>query len=169
MDLKKNKKKLKQKLKAQESARSRFHVYRSADKNAPFETWERVTNEPVSADFTDEDAKRRAKFYYYKLTEIYPEGGESPPYDQNTYTQNGRQMERTPETAVMGNYLYWSTDPDLPLDQWTKSEALITDENAALQSPVKETFYVYTVAVNFHGNPLGKPSGITKVIYKGKP
>ena len=168
MDLKKNKKKLKQKLKAQEKARSRFHVYRSEDKNAPFETWERITQTPVREDFTDEDAKRRAKFYYYKLTEIYDEGGESPPFHQNTYTQNGRLVERTPETAVMGNYIYWSTDPDLPHDQWTKSEELITDENASLQSPVKETFYVYSVAVNFLGNPIGSPSGITRVIYKGK-
>lgn len=169
MDLKKNKKKLKKRLEAQENARARFHVYRSADKNATFAEWERITKTPVREDFTDQDAKRRAEFYYYKLTEVGADGRETAPYDQNTFTQNGRLVERTPETAVMGNYIYWSTDPDLPRDQWTKSEELITDENAALQSPVKETFYVYSVAVNFLGNPIGSPSGITKVIYKGKP
>lgn len=169
MDLKKNKKKLKQKLQAQENARARFHVYRSADKNAPFSEWERITKTPVKEDFTDEDAKRRAKFYYYKLTEVGADGRETAPFDQNTFTQNGRLVERTPENAVMGSYLYWSTDPDLPLEEWTRAEQLATDENAVFQSPVKETFYVYSVAVNFLGEPLTKPSGITKVIYKGKP
>lgn len=164
MDLKKSRKKLKKKLQAQAAS---FYVYRSEDKNAPFEEWERVTPQPVKQDFIDEDAKRRAKFYYYKLAEVYAEGGEGAPFDQNTYVHNGRRVERTPETAVMGNYIYWSTDPDLPLDRWTKSDELITDENAALKSPVKETFYVYSVAVNFLGEPVGKPSGITKVIYKG--
>jgi hypothetical protein len=167
MDLKKNKKKLKQRAQAQENALARFHVYRSADKNAPFDHWERITKTPVREDFTDEDAKRRAKFYYYKLTEVGADGRETPPFDQNTFTQNGRLVERTPETAVMGSYIYWSTDPDLPLDQWTKSPELITDANPRLQSPVKETFYVYSVSVNFRGEELRR-TGITRVIYKGK-
>jgi len=165
MDLRKNRKKLKKRLQQQASA---FYVYRSEDKNAPFEDWERITDKPVSRDFTDEDARRRAKFYYYKIAEAYAEGGEGAPFDQNTYVHNGRRIERTPETAIMGSYIYWSTDPDLPLDEWTKTDDLITDDNASLQSPVKEDFYVYSVAVNFLGNPIGQPSGITKVIYKGK-
>jgi hypothetical protein len=165
MDFKKSRKKLKQKLRASEA---RMHVYRSPDKNAPFSEWERITREPIpEGTITDEDAKRRAKFYYYKLTKISPDGSESAPIDQNTYIQNGKRHERTPETAVMGNYLYWSTNPDLPLDQWTKIDELVTDENASFQSPVKETFYVYSVSVNFLGEELQR-SGITRVIYKGK-
>jgi hypothetical protein len=167
MDLKKSRKKIKQKLQARTAGG--VHVYRSEDKNAPFSQWERITNAPVQKDFTDEDAKRRGKFYYYKTVEIDHEGNEYPPQDRNTFVQNGKIVERTPENSVMGSYIYWSTDPDLPLDQWTKSEKLITDANASLQSPVKQTFYVYSVAVNFNGEPIGKPSGITRVIYKGKP
>ena len=167
MDLKKNKKKLKKRLEAQTGGG--VLVYRSADKNAPFAEWERITPAPVRRDFTDEDAKRRAKFYYYKTVEVDREGNEYPPVDQNTFRQNGKIVERTPENSIMGSYIYWSIDPDLPLEQWTRSEELITDENASLQSPVKQTFYVYSVAVNFLGEPLGKPSGITRVIYKGKP
>ena len=98
MDLKKSKKKLK---KRSQTASAGFYVYRSEDKNAPFEEWERVTDKPVNRDFTDEEAKRGAKFYYYKLAEVYPEGGEGAPFDQNTYVRNGKRIERTPETAVM--------------------------------------------------------------------
>ncbi|MGC2234791.1 MAG: hypothetical protein WA584_01350 [Pyrinomonadaceae bacterium] len=165
MDLKKSKKKLKKRL---QTASAGVYVYRSEDKNAPFEQWERITDKPVNRDFTDEDAKRRAKFYYYKLAEVYPEGGEGAPIDQNTYVHNGKRVERTPETAVMGSYLYWSTDMDLPQDEWTKVDELITDENASFQSPVKEDFYVYTSSVNFLGEEIQR-SGITRVIYKGKP
>jgi hypothetical protein len=164
MDLKKSRKKLRKRL----QARAGVYVYRSEDKNAPFSEWERITPKPVQKDFTDEDAKRRAKFYYYKLTEALAEGGESAPIDQNTFVHNGRRIERTPENAIMGSYLYWSTDPDLPLDQWTKVDELVTDENASFQSPVKENFYVYTISVNFLGEELHR-SGITRVIYKGKP
>jgi hypothetical protein len=165
MDFKKSRKKLKQKLR---DSQTRMHVYRSPDKNAPFEEWERITAEPIpEGTITDEDAKRSARFYYYKLTRVYPEGGESPPIDQNTFTQNGRRVERTPETAVMGSYLYWTTNPDLPPDEWTKIDELVTDDNASFQSPVKEDFYVYFVSVNFHGEEIQR-SGVTKVIYKGK-
>lgn len=157
-----NKKKLRQKQK-----KPRMHVYRSADENAPFETWERITAEPIpEGTITDEDARRTAKFYYYRLTKVYPDGSESEPFDQNTFIQNGRRVERTPETAVMGSYLYWSTDPDLPLDEWTKTGELVTDQNTTFKSPVKEDFYVYSVSVNFLGEPLER-TGITKVIYKG--
>jgi hypothetical protein len=157
-----------QKLRASEP--SNIHVYRSEDKNAAFADWERVTDKPIrEGTFSDEEAKRLGKFYYYKLTQIDAQGVESEPVDQNYYVQSGKQIERTPETAVMGNYIYWTTDPNLPLEKWTKDEKLITDENAALQSPVKEDFYVYSVAVNFLGEPIGKPSQVTKVIYKGKP
>ncbi|HEY0427263.1 MAG TPA: hypothetical protein VGC76_05615 [Pyrinomonadaceae bacterium] len=165
MDLKKSKKKLKQKLR-EANPFVGVHVYRSLDKNAPFSEWERITTRPVQKDFTDEDAKRRAVFYYYKLTDVDHEGIEGEPRNQNTFTQNGRQIERTPETAVMGSYLYWTTDADLPLDQWTKIDELVTDENASFQSPVKETFYVYSVSVNFFGREIQR-SGIQKVIYKG--
>ena len=170
MDLKKSRKKLKQKNK-QETASSAelMHVYRSPDKNAPFEEWERITRTPIpEGNFTDEDAKRNAKFYYYKLTFLRPDGSETPPADQNVVIENGVRRQRSPENSVMGSYLYWSTDPDRPLDEWTKVEELITDENASLQSPVKETFYVYSVAVNFLGRELRR-SGVTRVIYKGKP
>lgn len=144
-----------------------MHVYRSPDKNAPFETWERITNEPIpEGTITDEDARRNAKFYYYKLTHMRPDGTESEPADQNSFIQNGVRRERTPENAIMGSYLYWSTDPDLPLDEWTKTGELVTDENATFQSPVKEDFYVYSVSVNFLGEELQR-SGVTKVIYKG--
>jgi hypothetical protein len=160
-----NKKKLK--LKRQQQ-KIKMHVYRSADKNAPFRKWERITPEPIpdGANFTDEDARRNAKFYYYKLTRILSDGTESEAIDQNTMIQNGRRVERTPETAVMGSYLYWSTDAEKPLDEWTKVDELITDEDHRFQSPVKEDFYVYSVSVNFKGEALER-SGVTKVVYKG--
>ena len=146
-----------------------MHVYRSEDKNAPFSEWERITSEPIpEGTITDEDAKRRAKFYYYKLTKVSPDGSESAPVDQNAFIQNGKRYERTPETAVMGSYLHWSTDRDLPLDHWTKVDELVTDENASFQSPVKEDFYVYFISVNFLGEELRR-SDIIRVIYKGKP
>lgn len=162
-----NKKKLKQKRQQQ---KAKMHVYRSPDKNAPFRKWERITDEPIpdGSNITDDDARRNAKFYYYKLTRILPDGTESEAIDQNTFIQNGRRIERTPETAIMGSYLYWSTDPDLPLDEWTKEDELITDADHRFQSPVKEDFYVYSVSVNFLGEVLQR-SGITKVIYKGSP
>ncbi len=145
-----------------------MHVYRSQDKNAPFETWERITKEPIfESTITDEDAKHSAKFYYYKLTQVLPDGTESAPVDQNSYIQNGRRVERSPETSIMGSYLYWSTDPELPLAEWTKVDELVTDENASFQSPVREDFYVYFVSVNFHGEVLRR-SDVTRVIYKGK-
>jgi hypothetical protein len=164
MDLKRSRKKLKQKLQA--SVAGGFHVYRSENKNAPFAEWERITTEPVRKDFVDLDAKRRAKFYYYKTVEVDAEGNEYPPIDQNTFTQNGRRIERTPENSIMGSYLYWTTDPDLPLERWTKIDELVTDENASFQSPVKQDFYVCSISVNFRGEELQR-SGVQKVIYKG--
>jgi hypothetical protein len=160
-----NKKKLKAKRQAQ---KVRMHVYRSPDKNAPFRKWERITAEPIpdGSNIADDDARRNAKFYYYKLTRILPDGTESEAVDQNTIIQNGRRIERTPETAIMGSYLYWSTDPELPLDEWTKVEELITDGDHRFQSPVKEDFYVYSVSVNFLGEELQR-SDVIKVIYKG--
>ena len=170
MDFKKRFKKIKEKQKAEarQTAASLMHVYRSTDINAPFENWERITKEPIpEGDFTDEDARKNAKFYYYKLTMLRADGSETAPVDSNYFIQNGKRVRRSPENSIMGSYLYWSTDPNLPLAEWNKVDELITDENASFQSPVREDFYVYSESVNFLGKPLQR-SPITKVIYKGK-
>lgn len=170
MDLKKSRKKLKQKNKGATPAAAageQMHVYRSEDKNAPFESWERITKTPIpEGDFVDADAKRRHKFFYYKLTFLRPDGSETPPVDNNTVIENGVRRQRTPENSVMGSYLYWTTDPDLPLDEWTKIDELVTDADTSFQSPVKQDFYVYSVSVNFLGKELQR-TGVQKVIYKG--
>jgi hypothetical protein len=147
------------------------HAYRSEDKNAPFEKWERITEKPLTGNepFTDKDAQENMKFYYYKFTELDEFGNEGEPYDSptETFMFHGKKYPRTPENFIVGIYLYWSIDPDLPLDQWTKVlDKPIKEENINLECPVKEPHYMYCRYVNALGDPVGKPSEIHRIVPK---
>lgn len=171
MDLKKSKK-LKKKFDAFKVDYKPYvglHVYRSEDKDAPFSEWERITDEPRQpGTLTDEDADRNSKFYYYKTTEVDVHGNESEPYDVPPRTAtypNGVKYTVTPETFIAGINLYWSTDPDLPVDQWTRqNDEPIKEESFTGKCPVKVPYYMYCKYVNALGKEFGKPSDIQRIV-----
>ena len=173
MDLKKNKK-LKRKFRGFQVQYKKLppvHVYRSEDKHAPFSEWERVTQEPLrgSKSFEDKDAYENMKFYYYLFTEIDENGNEGKPYEseKKTFTHNGKEYERTPENFIVGINLYWSVDPDLALDQWTKLfDKPIKEENMTFKCPVKEPFYLYSIYVNALGKEIGRRSDVQRIVPK---
>lgn len=172
MDLKKTKK-LKRKyrgFKIQVMKKPPIHVYRCEDKNAPFSKWERITEKPFRGEvFSDRDAEENPKFYYYKYTEIDEFGNEGFPKDMivDTYTFMGRKMDRTPENFIVGINLYWSLDPDLPLEEWNKLfDEPRKIEDFTFDSPVKEPFYFYAKYVNSLGKEIGKPSDVQYIVPK---
>ena len=147
------------------------HVYRSEDKNAPFSEWERVTEKPTrKTNFTQSRWENdEAKVFYYKFTEVDIFGNESPPYEptEQHWIRDGKRIKRTPENTPIGLNLYWSTDRNLPLDQWNKMfDKPIPEKSANFKCPVKEPFYMYAKYVNELGNEFGLPSDIQKVIPK---
>ena len=171
MDLKKTKK-LKRKLRGVEIQYKKnppVHVYRSEDENAPFSEWERVTKKPYHGDsYHDRDAEENQKFYYYLFTEVDCYGNEGEPYksEKDTYTFiDGKQYKRLPESYFIGMNMYWSTDPDLPLEQWTKfNEKPLKIENMTFKCPIKEPFFMYTIYVNALGNEIGQRSDIKRIV-----
>jgi hypothetical protein len=170
MDLKKTKK-LKRKLSGLQIQYRKFppnHIYRSEDKDAPFDAWERVTKKPFTGEtFKDRDAYENQKFYYYMFTDIDEYGNEGKPYESpiKTYTLDGKKYERTPENFVIGANLYWSINPDQPFEEWTKMfDKPIRLENLTFKCPVKEPFYMYSIYVNALGKEIGRRSDVKRVV-----
>ncbi len=170
MDLKKMKK-LKRKVSRIQIEYRKFtpvHIYRSEDKNAPFSEWERITKKPYCGEnYRDRDAEENMKFYYYQHTEVDEFGNESEPImvSKDTYTFNGDTLPRTPEAFIVGINYYWSTDPDLPLEEWTKmfdKPQKIQDQQ--FKCPVKEPFYFYGKYVNALGDEMGLPSDVQRIV-----
>lgn len=173
MDLKKLKKKKKKQdaLKIEYRKSAGLHVYRSEDPLAPFSEWTRLTEKPVSAGyFKDQygEEGEEEKDFYYKFTEVDVHGNESEPRnptEQFWRTKDGEKIERKPETTVFGHNVYWSIDPDLPLDQWTKlNEKPYTDNKTLIHDPVLVPFYIYAKWVNELGEEFGNPSKIQKLV-----
>jgi hypothetical protein len=145
-----------------------FHIYRSQDMNAPFSEWERITEKPRrEKSFTDENGKAEGKTYYYKITEVDIFGNESLPYlpEKQYWIKDGKQIERTPETTIVGVNYYWSEDRNLPLDQWKKlNQEVVREEKQNFDCPIKTRFYIYAKYVNELGNEFGRPSDIQEII-----
>lgn len=137
-----------------------FHVYRSENPNLPFMFWKRITKTPVRTEsFIDPYAKDDDKYYYYKMTDVDIYGKESAPYDppkqawiKRDGSRETRQEENRP--VVVGRYLYYSTDPDLPLDQWQRTtEEPITKSSFEMKNLTAGlTYYYYVTNVYADGS-----------------
>jgi len=140
------------------------HLYRSRDRNAPFSEWERLTDKPETGGFSrffGEDKEQ----YFYLATEVDYRGNESKPYQPKIIGyRDGKEIEVTPETTIKGTRLYWSLDPDLPLDQWNVlNEEPFKEEKVNFKCPVKEPFYIYGKYVNLFNEEFGKPSDVQRI------
>lgn len=146
-----------------------IHVYRAERRDVPFSKWERITVEPIKEgeEFTDEDGRRNNKFYFYKMTEIYADGSEGKPYDEpNQIEQQFPDHMLTPATTIMGMNFYYSDDPDIPLEQWTKlNEKPITDRKHVFKNPLLDKpTYIYSIYVNILGKEFGRRSDIQRIV-----
>jgi hypothetical protein len=169
MDLKKNKKLKKKYNGFSMEVRNIIgtHIYRSRDKDAPFSEWERITDKPDSGNSTYFHGKDHDQ-YFYKATDVDRFGNESEPYTPKiTGIRDGKRVEIKPETTIKGMRMYWSTDPDLPLEQWNVlNEEPFEDEKTTFTCPVKEPFYLYGKYVNLLGEEFGKPSVPERIVPK---
>lgn len=147
-----------------------LHVYRSEDKDAPLSEWTRLTDKPVPEGsfkdkYSEEDKK---KDFFYKFTEVDDKGNESEPKEpefRNWLDKDDKPFEQTPAETIIGHNVYWSVDPDLPLEQWTPyNDRMIKDDSILINDPVEVPFYVYITTVNALGNEFGKPSAIQRLV-----
>lgn len=147
------------------------HVYRSDDYNAPFSQWKRMTEKPtMKTNFTDRyEGADKEITYFYKFTDVDIFGNESEPYDpeREWSYKDGKKREITRENKIIGLRLYWSIDPDLPLEDWTPfNDKPIPEKNMTFKCPVKEPFYMYAKYVNVFGQEIGQPSDIQRIVPK---
>lgn len=172
MDIKKNKK-LKKKYDGFFHGYNTFagvHLYRSEDLDAPFSEWRRLTDKPMSeAKFSDNYSEEdEDKTYYYKFTKVDIFGKESPPFNparQAWIDKGGKSIERKAETNIYGRNVYWSINPDLPLDRWARlNDKPTTDDSFSYAPPVEGIYYIYAKFVNELGEEFGEPSEILKIV-----
>jgi hypothetical protein len=166
-----NKKLLKKKQKALKEKLNRtpigYHVYRSTDENLPFAFWARLTDEPIpDGNFSDPAATIGQRFFY-KLTEVYSDGKEGPPYTpKSSFTDHaGNVHDQNPLQGFVGYNMYRSANKDVPLDQWERRnrEPIKTNEYKDDGVESGEEFYYYVRAVDSKGNESA-PGEIFKVI-----
>ena len=81
--------------------------------------------------------------------------------------KDGKEFVRTPENTIIGINIYWSEDPDLPLDQWNKlNDEVLKEQKLNFKCPIKTPFYVFAKYVNELGNEYGQPSEIQRIVPK---
>jgi hypothetical protein len=157
MDLSKKKKK-RLPLKPQVGGQGGFHFYRSADFNAPFSKWQRLTESPVKeAKFTDRFDEDDDTLYYYKMTKVDRCGVEGEPQIVDGLLwrhTDGTRTERDLSKETVGYHVYRSTDAELPLDQWQRMtlKPMPTNETFVTED-IKPgvTYYYYVRGVNALG------------------
>ena len=145
-----------------------YHVYRSADANAPFDEWTRLTDQPIK-DGNFEERADPGKRYFYQLTEVDSRGGESKPYTPpSTYTDHaGNAHAQNPLIDFAGYNIYRAADENLPLDEWERrnEKLLPTTEFKDEGVTSGEIYFYYVRAVDSKGTESA-PSEITRVIRK---
>ena len=168
-----NKHKIKQKRKLlQQRANTKpigFHVYRSVNENLPFIFWERLTDEPIQDGNFNDQAAELGERYYYKLTQVDPDGNESQPVTpKSTFTDHaGNRHAQNPLVDFAGYNMYRSADENVPLDEWERRnrEPIPTTEYKDEGVEPGEIYFYYVRAVDSKGTESA-PSEIVRVIRK---
>lgn len=157
MDLSRKKKK-KRFFTTKVGSQAGFHFYRSADFNAPFSQWQRLTETPVKeAKFTDRFDEDDDTLYYYKITKVDRYGVEGEPQivDGNLWMhKDGTRTERDLSREIVGYHVYRSTDRELPLDEWQRMTLKPLPKNETfVTKDIKPgvTYYYYLRGVNALG------------------
>ena len=146
-----------------------FHVYRSENENLPFIFWARMPDEPIPEGNFNDPAATLGKRYFYKLTQVFEDGSESPPITPKTsFTDHaGNTFEQNPLEDFAGYNIYRSKEKDVPLDQWERrnKEPLPTNEFKDEGVESGEVYFYYVRAVDSNGNESA-PGEIVRVIRK---
>ena len=146
-----------------------FHVYRSVNESLPFVFWERLTDEPIPDGNFSDPAAAVGQRYFYKLTRVDAEGGESRPFaPEVNYTDHaGNVHTQNPLVDFVGYNMYRSADKDVPLERWERRNKKPIPTNEYKDEGVEsgEIYFYYVRAVDSKGNESA-PGEVFRVIRK---
>ncbi len=162
--LRKKKQKLLKKLERRVTG---YHVYRSESESLPFPLWSRITDQPIPDGSFSDPAAADGTRYFYKLTQVYENGGESAPVTpKSTYTDHaGNKFDQNPLVDLAGYNIYRSAEKDVPLEKWERrnKDPLPTTEFKDKGVTTGEVFYYFIRAVDSNGTESA-PSEIMRVV-----